>query len=297
MKEIFDVPVQGFCGGVSHAIQTALKAIESGCPQPVTVLGSLVHNRFVNAALEEKGLRILEAKGRTRLDLLDTIDSGTVIFTAHGVSKEVRTRAAEKHLHVIDASCPFVLSTQKLMDQKLKEGCTIFYCGKKGHPEAEGAVGTSDRVLLIESEADLPLVQDGKIFVTNQTTMSVADLDSLFQTIHARFPQAEFCNEICNATRIRQQAVSDLKDRRIDLLIVVGDPASNNTRKLSATGLQAGIPDVLQAECLDDLRSEQNLARIEKADRIALTSGASTPSWLKDEILQFLNSFESSDPA
>lgn len=292
MKEIIEVRVQGFCGGVAKAIETARSALKDGSPQPVSVLGSLVHNRFVNEALEKEGIRILEAGNRTRLELLDEIDKGTVIFTAHGVSNEVRRKAAAKHLHVIDASCPFVLSTQKLIEKKLHEGSTVLYCGKKGHPEAEGAVGLHSNVHLIETEDDLPAFLDGPVFVTNQTTMSVLDLQNLFEAIQTRFPQAEFCNEICNATRIRQQAVADLKDAAVDLLVVVGDPASNNTRKLADTGLKAGIPAVIQIESAAALDREEIRLAVRRAKRIAVTSGASTPSHLKDAVVKALRQCE-----
>ena len=109
MKEIIVVPIQGFCKGVVHAIDKAKNvAKDPHYPRPIYVLGSLVHNRFVNESLEDQGLIILEAKNKTRLELLDEIDQGTVIFTAHGVSPAVRQKAQEKHLEVVDASCPFV---------------------------------------------------------------------------------------------------------------------------------------------------------------------------------------------
>lgn len=292
MKILYDLPVQGFCGGVSRAIAQAEKAAAANCEQPVTILGSLVHNRFVNDSLQKRGLQILEAKNKTRLELLDEIESGTVIFTAHGVSDAVRKKAGDKGLQVIDASCPFVLSTQKLIAQKRKEGYSILYCGKKGHPEAEGAVGSQENIWLIETEADLPNGLAGPIFVTNQTTLSVLELQDLFDAILKKYPQAEICNEICSATRVRQKAVLDLKDQGFDLLIVVGDPASNNTAKLAQAGKSAGIPSVILLESADALQKEKE--RIRKASAIAVTSGASTPSYLKDEVLAMVQTI---DPA
>ncbi len=283
MFEIIDVKVQGFCKGVQRAIDQAMAAANhEKAEEPITVLGSLVHNRYVNETLEAQGLTVLEAKGKTRLELLDEIDAGTVIFTAHGVSQAVRQKAEDKGLKVIDASCPFVLATQRLIDQKLSEGYTILYCGKKGHPEAEGATQSRSPVYLIETEQDLPDSIEGPIFVTNQTTMSMLDLSWLFEAIQSRYPQAEFCNEICNATRVRQQAVLDLKGQNVDLLVVVGDPASNNTRKLAQIGQSIGIEKVVLVEQADRL----DPSAFDGIQKAAITSGASTPGDIKNEVLE-----------
>lgn len=298
--EIFEVPVQGFCGGVNQAIRLAKKIVSEHPGEKITVLGSLVHNSFVNSHLEAQGLHILEAKGKTRLELLDQIDDGLVIFTAHGVSNAVREKAREKGMVCIDASCPYVLSTQKLIAQKRKEGYTLFYIGIKAHPEAEAAMdcrlesdapsNPSERpaFYLIETEEDIPEGVTGKIFVTNQTTMSVSGLKDLFDRIAQKYPQAEFGSEICNATRLRQQAVMNLKDQGYDLLVVIGDPKSNNTRKLAQTGLEAGIPHVLQIESASGVDGF-DFARIQK---VAVTSGASTPEFLKNETIERLHQID-----
>lgn len=281
MTEIIEVSVQGFCKGVMKAVELVDQTLESDCPRPITILGSLVHNDFVNDSLKKKGVRVLEAKNRTRLELLDEIDSGTVIFTAHGVSDTVRLKAEEKGLYVVDASCPFVQYTQKLISEHLNGGEVIFYIGKKGHPEAEGATFMRNYVYLIEKEEDIPANITLPVFVTNQTTMSILDLQQLFDRIRQLYPDAVFANEICNATRVRQKAVLDLKDQQIDLLIVVGDPASNNTRKLAQTGIAAGIEKVIRIESADQL----DPCILDHKKRIAITSGASTPAFLKDEII------------
>ncbi|EJW92259.1 4-hydroxy-3-methylbut-2-enyl diphosphate reductase, partial [gut metagenome] len=149
----------------------------------------------------------------------------------------------------------------------------IFYIGKKGHPEAEGATFRQENVYLIETIADIPSGIDKPIFVTNQTTMSIVDLQELFDEIKRRYPHAVLCDEICNATRVRQKAVFDLAKQDIDLLIVVGDPASNNTRKLAQIGKNAGILNVIQLEDASQLLPET----LKGIHRVAITSGASTP--------------------
>lgn len=282
MIEIIEASVQGFCKGVMQAVTLVDQTLQSDCPRPITVLGSLVHNDFVNQSLKEKGVRVLEAKQKSRLELLDQIDAGTVIFTAHGVSDQVRQKAKDKGLHIVDASCPFVRYTQNLIAKHLEQDEVIFYIGKKGHPEAEGATFRQEHVYLIESIADIPNHIDKPIFVTNQTTMSIVDLQNLFDEIQKRYPQAVLCDEICNATRVRQKAVLDLANQEIDLLIVVGDPASNNTRKLAQIGKKAGIDHVIQLEDANQLHLDQ----LKGMKRVAITSGASTPSFLKEEIIE-----------
>lgn len=232
---IIEVTPQGFCGGVMKAIQIAKEVRIQHPEATITILGNLVHNEYVKKRCRLwKSIRSKIQK--TRLELLEDVPSGIVIFTAHGVAPALYERAKEKGLVVYDASCPFVLQTQKIVQEKLKEGYSIFYIGKNHHPEAESIYTLSDAVFLIEKEADIPQDIENKIFVTNQTTMSTLEIQELFDAIEERYPNALFNNEICNATRIRQEAILKLKDQAIDLLIVVGDPNSNNTNKLASIG-------------------------------------------------------------
>lgn len=284
MKNILEVKPQGFCGGVRKAIETALAVREANPEATITILGSLVHNRWIREALEQAHIHTLEEPGKTRYELLDQVPEGIVIFTAHGVSPRVRQKAADLGLQVIDASCPFVLSTQKIVDEKRAEGYAIFYIGKNHHPEAEGVYDGRDDVYLIESEKDIPEGIRQPILATNQTTMSAADLQDVFAAIKEAYPQAEILDELCSATRVRQQAVANLEGQDIDLLLVVGDPHSNNTRQLENTGKKAGIPHTLRIESAEDLPDW-----VFDMGRIAVTSGASTPAALRDRVLEVLN--------
>lgn len=282
VQSIARVKVQGACGGVRKAIDTALKVRRENPAVPVTVLGELVHNRHVMEELTAAGIRTVEGNAHSRLELLDQVDQGIVIFTAHGVSDAVRAKAAGKGLITVDASCPFVLSTQKIVHQKLEEGYAVFYIGKQGHPEAEAVYTSSDQVYLITEEQTIPAGITRPVFVTNQTTMSVLDIQDLFEAIRQQYPQAEFHDEICSATRLRQEAVLELADT--DVLIVIGDPLSNNTRQLEAVGRKAGIPLVIRTESATDL----DVDRIPARARVAVTSGASTPGHLVDEVIRKL---------
>ncbi len=282
--KVFEVKPQGYCGGVRQAIQKAIDCRKAYPEQKITVLGNLVHNQYVKKALEQLDIQTVEDSRRTRLELLDDIHEGIVIFTAHGVHPDVRTKAKDKGLIVVDASCPFVVQTQAIVSQKLKEGYDVFYIGKYKHPEAESIYLLSDHVHLIQSEKDICDIASDKIFVTNQTTMSIYEIESLFHAIRVKYPSAQIHDEICNATRVRQQAVRDLDPNQIDALIVVGDPSSNNTRKLASTAWESGIRTVIKVQNVQEL----NIEDLKGAKKVAVTSGASTPGYLTKQILRFL---------
>ena len=280
---IIEVMPQGFCGGVMKAIKIAKEVRTEHPDQKITILGNLVHNRYVKLALRHWNIETVEETGKTRLELLDRIDDGFVIFTAHGVHPDVYKKAEEKGLRVYDASCRFVVQTQRIVQEKLEEGAVVFYIGKNQHPEAESIYTLSSRVYLIETESDIPELDAPSIFVTNQTTMSTLDIEHLFDAIRRRYPSACFHNEICNATRVRQEAVLALQNQEVDVLIVVGDPTSNNTEQLAQIARLAQIPTVVKAETVEDLRAFDWNGKT-----IAVTSGASTPKYLTSQIIRFV---------
>ena len=279
--EILPVVPRGYCKGVVRAIEIAKKCATDYPDQKITVLGMIVHNQYVVDALKQLNIHTVEDKKKTRMQLLDEIDEGVVIFTAHGISEQAKQKALNKGLICVDASCTDVIETQNLVKEKIKDGYHVLYIGKKNHPEAEAVLAISDHVHLITSMDDLNLNLNEKLFVTNQTTMSILEIEEIIQKITEKWPDAQIMREICNATSIRQKAVLDLKEKQIDLLIVVGDPHSNNTTKLKALGIESSIPDVIMIESVFDLKEEQ----IKNHQRIAITSGASTPTVLTNQVI------------
>ena len=285
--EIVKVVPRGYCQGVVRAIRIARKTAEENTGVPISMLGMIVHNRFVVEECEKLGIRCLEASGKTRLQLLDEIDSGIVIFTAHGVSDAVFRKAEEKGLTIVDATCPDVEKTHRLIREHIVFG-DVLYIGKKNHPEAEGALGISERVHLISSAEDIDRAgQLENVMITNQTTLSLLDTQDLIDACRKRYPEAVVNPEICTATTMRQKAVMELKDT--DLLIVVGDPHSNNSNQLREIGKKAGIPAALLIETADDLSEEM----IRGLNRIAVTSGSSTPTPLTDAVIETLEHYAS----
>lgn len=284
--EIISVVPRGYCQGVVRAIQIARKTAEENQGKPVTMLGMIVHNQYVVDACTRAGIRFVEDPGKTREELLDQIDEGIVIFTAHGISPAVREKAAMKGLTVVDASCPDVIRTHQLVMDAIADDRDVLYIGKNGHPESEGTIGLSQRVHLITCAEDVKKFPHLKrVFITNQTTLSLLDIQPVIQACLAMYPEAEVCQEICNATTIRQQAVMKLKD--VDLLIVVGDPRSNNSNQLRTIGMKSGIPECLLVESVQSLRQEQ----IKGKNRIAITSGSSTPNELTSQVITTLQEY------
>lgn len=293
--EVIKVSPRGYCFGVVDAMVIARKAaMNKNLPRPIYILGMLVHNQHVTEAFEKEGIITLD--GNSRLELLKQIDKGTVIFTAHGVSPEVRKLAEEKGLTVIDATCPDVTKTHDLIKEKTKAGYDIIYIGKKGHPEPEGALGMAPgRVHLVQTFEDVDSLQlkNEKIVITNQTTMSQWDVEEIMRYIKGKYPQAEIHNEICHATQTRQEAVAE-QAKDADLTIVVGDPRSNNSNRLAQVSEEiAGTP----AHRIADISELDINWLLNGVKKVAVTSGASTPTQLTKEVILFIDQFDPNDPA
>lgn len=291
--EIIQVTPRGYCKGVTRAIALAKKTALEYPDTPIYVLGMLVHNAYVMEALKQLHIQPIDDKRKTRMELLDQIDEGVVIFTAHGIAPQVKEKALAKGLICVDASCPDVVKTQTIVKDALNHSYEIFYIGKQNHPEAEAVISMSPHIHLIANMEDIPAMEPSMpIFVTNQTTMSIFDIDTLFQEIKQRYPAAVFSEEICNATRIRQQAVADLKGKDIDVLYVVGDSHSNNSNRLAQIARDAGIPKVY---LIDDVNGVMD-DHLRDAHRVAITSGASTPTYLTSQVIAYLKCFEEHPP-
>ncbi|MCB5235789.1 4-hydroxy-3-methylbut-2-enyl diphosphate reductase [Niallia alba] len=290
--KVIKIAPRGYCYGVVDAMVIARNAaLDKTLPRPIYILGMIVHNKHVTDAFEEEGIITLD--GQNRKEILEKVDSGTVIFTAHGVSPEVRKIATEKGLVTLDATCPDVTKTHDLIKEKVKEGYYIIYIGKKGHPEPEGAVGVAPHaVSLVETLEDvssLKIHQD-KILVTNQTTMSQWDVADLMENIKKNFPQAEFHKEICLATQVRQEAVAK-QAGEADVLIVVGDPKSNNSNRLAQVSEEIAHTAAYRIADISELKLEW----LKDASSVAVTAGASTPTPITKEVINFLDQYDPTD--
>jgi 4-hydroxy-3-methylbut-2-en-1-yl diphosphate reductase len=285
--EVVRITPRGCCHGVVTALRTARQVSEEG-GGPIHMLGHLVHNTHATAELEQLGITLIDAP--SRLAGLDAIDRGTVIFTAHGVSPEVRRRAAERGLTAIDATCIDVHRTHDLVRELASQGYDVVYIGRRGHPEPEGVIGEApDRVHLVQEQADVDRldIRNQRVAVTCQTTLSIWDTADLIEAVRRRYPGCEVYNEICRATQDRQEAAVRAAGE-VDVVVVVGSPLSSNSRRLAeVVRTQGGKPAYL-VDTVGDLRPEW----FRGVRRVGVTSGASTPTHLTRRVIECLEQLE-----
>ena len=275
--EIIKVSPQGFCKGVIRAIAIINKALKN--PQTkrlIYMLGGLVHNKHIINAYKDKGIIII--------DNIDNINSGTVIITAHGISKKIIAALEAKKLDIINATCFDVLKTHNLIQKLIKEGNEIIYYGKNNHPETKGIMGIDERIHLIESVDDIDKlnIDSKKIAFTTQTTMGYTDVLKIIAKLKEKYLHIKTYEEVCTATKVRQQALLDAP-LDIDLFIVVGDPTSNNTNKLRELG-ETRYKRCIMIENANDL----NNIDLKNVKKVAITAGASTPPAIVNEIIEAL---------
>jgi 4-hydroxy-3-methylbut-2-enyl diphosphate reductase len=289
--KVIGINPRGFCYGVVDALQIAKRvAANPGIPRPIYVLGQLVHNHHIVERLEEDGIISLENTS-SRRELLERIDHGTVIFTAHGVSPDVKETARQKGLHCVDATCPDVQKTHHLIRDLVQEGYDILYIGRKGHPEPEGAIGEApEHVYLIQDLDDvdsLVVPQTTKLAITTQTTLSWWDTEAIIQRILDRYPHVVIHTEICRATQLRQ-AAAVRQSADADAVFVVGDKHSSNSNRLVDVVRKQAHRTVYLVDSVQEIRPWM-LVDVKCA---AVTAGASTPSDVTREVIRFLQSYE-----
>ncbi len=248
------------------------------------MLGYLVHNVHVTDELQQNGIELVDRDNR--LEGLDEIDSGTVIFTAHGVSPAVKARAQERGLNMVDATCSDVVVTHDLVKDLVERGYDVVYVGRRGHPEPEGVVGEAPgKVHLVQDPQDVDALdlKNDKIAVTCQTTLSIWDTAAMITRVRERYPTAEAYNEICRATQDRQEAaVEAAKD--CDLVIVVGSERSSNSKRLVQVVQELAHKPAYLVDTAADIRPEW----LEGKARVGVTSGASTPTQLTRQVIEYL---------
>ena len=291
MKVISIIP-RGFCYGVVDAMEMVKRvATDPSTPRPIYILGQLVHNHFMVERLAQYGVTSLENTA-SRVDLLDHVNEGTVIFTAHGISPQVKDKARAKGLNCVDTTCPDVDKTHVLIRRLVAAGYEILYIGRKGHPEPEGAIGEAPgHVHLVQDAEDfarLNLPQTEKVAVTTQTTLSRWDTEELVELIRQKLPRVEVHTEICQATQLRQEAAVR-QSTDADVVFVVGDTHSSNSNRLvDVVRSQAGKSKVYLIDSVADIRLEM----LNGAQVAAVTAGSSTPSDVTRDVIRYLQANE-----
>ncbi len=291
--DVLKVTPRGYCYGVVDALVLAKRAAKDpSLPRPIVVLGQIVHNRHAVDELATYGIQTLDTTpGSARLDLLDQVPPGaTVIFTAHGVSPAVRAEAARRGFHILDATCPDVTKTHRLIQDRTRNGYFILYIGTPGHPEPEGAMGEAvpGRATLVATVAEAESVEipPGPVAIMTQTTLSQWDTATIIAALLKRRPDAEVHNEICLATQLRQEAVVK-SAADVDLVVVVGDARSNNSNRLVEVSQQVGGTRSVRVDTVLDLRPEW----LDGVSRVAVTAGSSTPSPITRAVIQQLEAW------
>ena len=275
--EILLANPRGFCAGVDRAIIIVEQALEK-FGAPIYVRHEVVHNKFVVDGLKAKGAIFID-------DLKDVPAGNTVIFSAHGVSKDVRAEAEAMGLRVFDATCPLVTKVHIEVAKMRAADKEIVMIGHKGHPEVEGTMGQVEGgIYLVETPADVEalVVKDPtKLAYVTQTTLSVDDAADIVAALKQKFPEisAPKSDSICYATQNRQDAVKVLAGD-CDLVIVVGSPNSSNSNRLREVAQNQGIESYMV-----DNASFLDASWVIGKKRIGVSAGASAPEVLVKEVV------------
>ena len=276
VDEVLLAEPRGFCAGVDRAIEIVERAlVRFGAP--IYVRHEIVHNTFVVNDLKAKGAIFIE-------DLADVPPGATLVFSAHGVSKAVRSEAARRGFQVFDATCPLVTKVHVEVAKLSKEGYEFIMIGHKGHPEVEGTMGQlHEGIYLVEDVSDVARVQPRgeRLAVVTQTTLSVDDAAEILAAVKQRFPHVREPKkqDICYATQNRQDAVKVLAPA-VDVVVVVGSPTSSNSNRLRELAERLGTPAYM-VDSADDL----DPTWLAGGRRVGLTAGASAPDILVQQVI------------
>ncbi|MCQ2098157.1 MAG: 4-hydroxy-3-methylbut-2-enyl diphosphate reductase [Fibrobacter sp.] len=283
MKKVILATPRGFCAGVDRAIHVVEKALEK-FGTPIYVRHEIVHNKFVVETLKDKGVIFVD-------HLCEVPEGSVVIFSAHGVAERIYKEAEERHLQVLDASCPLVLRVHYSAQRHYNAGRHIIMIGHAGHAEVEGTLGQlpEGSISLVRNEADVAnlVVPEGKeLAYITQTTLSVAETRGIIASLKEHFPGiiGPDAGDLCYATGNRQAAVRDLCGM-VDMLLVVGAKNSSNSSRLKELGEELGVKSFL-IDTVKDLRREW----FDGHQVVGLSSGASAPEILVQEVIEWLRS-------
>ncbi len=275
---------RGFCAGVERAIEIVDRALTL-FGAPIYVRHEVVHNRAVVESLKSRGAIFVE-------EFCDVPDKSIVIFSAHGVSKAVKTEAENRDVKVFDATCPLVTKVHLEVTRYSKEGIECVLIGHAGHPEVEGTMGQYETqhggdIYLVEKPEDVALLNIRKpkqLAYVSQTTLSMDDTVEIIHALRARFPAiaGPRKNDICYATQSRQDAVKTLS-QTAEVVLVVGSPNSSNSNRLREVAQRQG-----SKAYLIDSADEIQISWLDNCQQIGITAGASAPEYLVEEVVDFL---------
>ncbi len=264
----------GFCYGVMRAIEIADRALEKH--NKIYSFGPIIHNPQVVEEYEKRGLKVVES--------IDEI-KGPVLIRSHGISPQVHDKLKEKGYEIIDATCPFVKEAQRYAKQLYDEGYKVVIFGDKDHPEVKAHKGfTEYTALVINSEKEAENIKATRVGVVCQTTQSVERFGRVIGCLSKRIRELKVFNTICDATEKRQKAARELASRS-ELMIVIGGKNSANTRKLYEI-----CKETAKKAYHIETEKEIDPAWFKGVERVGITAGASTPSYLIQRIYNYIKS-------
>ncbi len=276
--QIFLARTQGFCAGVARAIEIVERAL-AAYGKPIYVFHEIVHNTSVVNDFKSRGVVFIN-------EIADAPENSRIIFSAHGISPAILAYAKKKNLHTIDATCPLVTKVHLEAEKFSLEDIDVILIGHKGHEEVVGTSGHVKPELLhiVSNAADidkLDIAPHKKVAFITQTTLSVDDTRELILKLRARFPRltGPLRDDICYATQNRQDAIKELS-KLCDMIIIAGSPNSSNSNRLREKGEQLGVKSIIV-----DNASQLDVNILNGKTRIGLSSGASVPRHLVDEII------------
>lgn len=281
MKIILANP-RGFCAGVNMAIECLEKALELFGP-PVYVYHEIVHNKFVVDRFRKKGTVFVES-------LTEVPEGSPLLYSAHGVSPQIRDLARRRRLVAVDATCPLVTKVHKEAIEYAKQGYTIVLIGHEGHDEVIGTMGEApEQIVLVETAEDverLEVADPQKVAYLTQTTLSVDDANVVIAALRAKFPEIAnpVKDDICYATQNRQDAVRQLAEEA-DLVLVLGSQNSSNSKRLAEIANSLGIP----AHLIDGV-AEIDQSWFDGIETVLITAGASAPEDVVQDCVGYLES-------
>ncbi|MBI4744496.1 MAG: 4-hydroxy-3-methylbut-2-enyl diphosphate reductase [Actinobacteria bacterium] len=263
----------GYCYGVERALKLATQTTNQ-FPKPIYTLGPIIHNPQVVSSLKEKGIYPINS--------IDDISEGTIIIRSHGIDPKIIAKAREKKIKVVDATCPFVKKAQQCASKLVEEKYDLIIVGERNHPEITGILAYADnKALVVEKPEDIPdNIKSKSIGVVVQTTQPIENLNRIVLKLLPITTELKIFNTICNATTKRQMAARRLA-LKTDVVLVVGGKNSANTTRLAQICKETGTTThhIETAEEIDQLW-------FKKDNKVGVTAGASTPSWILDEVLE-----------
>ncbi|WFD12134.1 4-hydroxy-3-methylbut-2-enyl diphosphate reductase [Tepidibacter hydrothermalis] len=267
----------GFCFGVQRAMDMAWEELETMNDDEVYSLGPLIHNKQAVKVYEDKGLNVVD-------DLDKVNEKSKIIIRSHGVSKDIYRNAVDKNLKVIDATCPFVKKIQDIANEYYNKGYKIIIVGDKSHPEVVGINGwCNNEAITIKNIEDLSEIPRNykKYCVVAQTTINLNMYKEISEKLKNILEDVIVHNTICLATRDRQKSASQLS-KEVDCMIVIGGKHSSNTQKL--VKICEENVETYHIETVSDLHAYD----IKKYSFVGITAGASTPSWIIEDVIKFI---------